>query len=54
MVTYLAWVKANLAKNGQAVHGIICLDCGGSPLGTAARQMGIEVYEYDFRLIRKT
>ena len=54
MGAYLAWVKANLAKNGQAVHGIICLDRGGSPLEAAARQMGIEVYEYDFRLVRKT
>jgi RecB family endonuclease NucS len=51
---YVAWGRTNLAKDGQSIHGIICVGRRCSALEAAARQRGFEVYEYDFRLVRRT
>jgi RecB family endonuclease NucS len=44
---YMAWVRENLARQDQAVKGIICVFSSSHKLALAARNVsGLEVYEY--------
>ena len=46
---YMAWVKRNLAKEGQVVKGIICAHKALKKLVLSASNIpGLMVYEYDF------
>lgn len=46
---YMAWVKRNLAKEGQVVKGIICVHKALKKLVLSASNIpGLMVYEYDF------